>query len=96
MNAHQWSFLSLDQALEDVVIFANNFTLPPDAPAASRVKAPDALHASKTPYVQYFSPVLSWTDVAKRWVFIGGSYPGVRAATLRQRNPETIFASWVS
>lgn len=50
MDAHQWSFLSLDQALEDVVTFANNFKLPSDAPAASRVKAPDALHASKTPY----------------------------------------------
>jgi hypothetical protein len=30
------------------------------------------------------------------WIFIGGSYPGVRAAMLRVRNPETIFASWAS
>lgn len=30
------------------------------------------------------------------WVFIGGSYPGARAAWIRKRNPETIFASWAS
>jgi hypothetical protein len=30
------------------------------------------------------------------WIVIGGSYPGVRAALLRARNPETIFASWAS
>jgi hypothetical protein len=30
------------------------------------------------------------------WIFIGGSYPGARAAMLRVRNPETIFASWAS
>ena len=30
------------------------------------------------------------------WVFIGGSYPGVRAAMIRKRNPETWFAGWAS
>jgi len=30
------------------------------------------------------------------WVFIGGSYPGIRAAMVRERNPETWFASWAS
>jgi Serine carboxypeptidase S28 len=30
------------------------------------------------------------------WVFIGGSYPGARAAMIRERNPETWFASWAS
>jgi len=30
------------------------------------------------------------------WIVVGGSYPGVRAALLRVRNPETIFASWAS
>ncbi|KAL0580902.1 hypothetical protein V5O48_001096 [Marasmius crinis-equi] len=30
------------------------------------------------------------------WVMIGGSYPGVRAAHLRVRNPEVIYASWAS
>lgn len=30
------------------------------------------------------------------WIVIGGSYSGIRAAYLRIRNPETIFASWAS
>ena len=30
------------------------------------------------------------------WIVIGGSYPGIRAAYLRIRNPETIFAAWSS
>ena len=30
------------------------------------------------------------------WVVIGASYPGVRAALLRVRNPEVVFASWSS
>jgi hypothetical protein len=60
-------------------VFASNFTLPADSPAARRLLSKDALQASKTP-----------------WIFIGGSYPGMRAALLRVRNPETIFASWAS
>jgi hypothetical protein len=72
LTGKQWSYLTFEQALEDVVQFANNFQLPTSAAAAKLVKSPDALHASKTP-----------------WVFVGGSYPGVRAATLRKRNPET-------
>jgi hypothetical protein len=69
----------ISQALEDVVLFANNFTLPSGSPAASRLLSKDALQAPKTP-----------------WIFIGGSYPGARAAMLRVRNPDTIFASWAS
>ena len=30
------------------------------------------------------------------WIFVGGSYSGVRAAFMRIRNPETIYASWSS
>lgn len=30
------------------------------------------------------------------WIVIGASYPGVRAALLRLRNPEVVFASWAS
>jgi hypothetical protein len=30
------------------------------------------------------------------WVWIGGSYPGIRAAIIRQRNPDVFFASWSS
>lgn len=30
------------------------------------------------------------------WVWLGGSYPGIRGAQLRIRNPETFFATWAS
>lgn len=75
----QWKYLTFDQALEDFVYFANNFTLPANSTASSKVSSPDGLKPSKTP-----------------WIFIGASYPGVRSAVLRVRNPEVIFASWAS
>jgi hypothetical protein len=76
-TAEQWSFLTVTQALEDVVFFASNFT--PPASAGVALAFPEALHAANAP-----------------WVFVGGSYPGVRAALLRVRSPGTIFASWAS
>ncbi|KAJ4424201.1 hypothetical protein N0V82_001067 [Gnomoniopsis sp. IMI 355080] len=33
---------------------------------------------------------------ATPWVWLGGSYPGIRGAQLRIRNPETFFATWAS
>jgi len=33
------------------------------------------------------------TPASTPWVFIGGSYPGTRAALVREKYPETIFAS---
>jgi hypothetical protein len=30
------------------------------------------------------------------WIFVGGSYPGLRAAYLRLRNPEVVYASYSS
>ncbi|KAM5544287.1 hypothetical protein V8D89_001947 [Ganoderma adspersum] len=84
-TAEQWQFLTTDQALEDVVYFANRFTLPSVRfDAANASSGPDVaprnpLHPSNTP-----------------WVWLGGSYPGVRGALLRVRNPETIFAVWAS
>lgn len=84
-TAEQWQFLTTDQALEDVVFFANRFTLPSvrfDSVNASSVPdmiSRNPLHPSNTP-----------------WVWLGGSYPGVRGALLRVRNPETIFAVWAS
>lgn len=30
------------------------------------------------------------------WVWLGGSYPGIRGAQLRVRNPETFYATWAS
>ncbi|KAK7689248.1 hypothetical protein QCA50_007939 [Cerrena zonata] len=72
-TADQWQFLTTEQALEDVVYFANRFTHPNTK--FNKV----SLHPSQTP-----------------WIWIGGSYPGIRGALMRVRNPEVIFASWSS
>lgn len=40
-----------------------------------------------------------WSTLAPSntpWIFIGGSYPGNRAAWIRIRNPDIIYASWSS
>ncbi|KAF9787086.1 peptidase S28 [Thelephora terrestris] len=71
----QWQFHTVEQALEDVIYFAQRFSFP----------HPDSRTASYRPYPS-----------TTPWIFIGGSYPGIRAAFLRIRNPETIFASWAS
>jgi len=33
------------------------------------------------------------TPASTPWVFLGASYPGIRAALVREKYPETIFAS---
>ncbi|KAK5123862.1 hypothetical protein LTR85_002058 [Meristemomyces frigidus] len=30
------------------------------------------------------------------WIWLGGSYPGIRGAHMRVRNPETFYATWAS
>jgi len=40
-----------------------------------------------------------WSLLAPRktpWVWLGGSYPGIRGAQMRVRNPDTFFATWAS
>jgi len=69
--ATYFQYLTFEQALEDVAVFAKNFTL---------LTQPN----------QDFRP----NNVP--WVFVGGSYPGVRAAYIRLRNPEVIYASLAS
>lgn len=76
-TAEQWQFLTTEQALEDVVYFAEHFTLPLSV-QAQNLSAAD-LNPVRTP-----------------WVWLGGSYPGIRGALLRVRNPTTIFAVWAS
>ncbi|KAF9268246.1 peptidase S28 [Marasmius fiardii PR-910] len=86
VNSHtspdQWKFLTTEQALEDVVFFSDSFR-----------KSSDNLTAT-TGLLNPFELPLHPSVVP--WVFLGGSYPGVRAAHLRVRNPEVIFASWAS
>ncbi|KAL5513466.1 hypothetical protein ACEPAH_3865 [Sanghuangporus vaninii] len=72
-TADQWKFLTTEQALEDVVFFANSF------PTMSDDSTRPAIHPSVTP-----------------WIWLGGSYPGVRGTFMRIRNPEVIFATWAS
>lgn len=50
---------------------------------ANNFDAPAGINASLAPNV---TP----------WVWLGGSYPGIRGAQLRIRNPETFFATWAS
>ncbi|KAF8959584.1 peptidase S28 [Flammula alnicola] len=83
-TAGQWQFLTTEQALEDVVFFANSFAHAGSRPLSNSSDTSDPLlsfpvHPSKTP-----------------WVMLGGSYPGIRSALMRIRNPEIIFASWAS
>ncbi|KAI9754082.1 MAG: hypothetical protein M4579_004865 [Chaenotheca gracillima] len=67
----QLQYLTTEQALADVPVFANNF---------SRKNFPDVDFSPKT------TP----------WIFIGGSYPGMRAAFMRKFYPDTIYASYAS
>ncbi|KAF7317945.1 Peptidase S28 [Mycena kentingensis (nom. inval.)] len=71
-TAAEWAYLNTEQALEDVVFFANSF---PKHGSHSGLP----IHPSVVP-----------------WIFLGGSYPGMRAAFLRKRNPEIVFAAWAS
>ena len=38
----------------------------------------------------------SLTSNSTPWIFVGGSYAGVRAAMIRQRNPDVFLASWAA
>ncbi|KAF2162031.1 hypothetical protein M409DRAFT_27411 [Zasmidium cellare ATCC 36951] len=69
-----YQYLTVDQALEDVVYTSKH----PNFPGYSQAEL-DALSSGKTP-----------------WIFVGGSYAGARAAWIRVRSPEAIYASWSS
>uniref|UniRef100_A0A8H7XUA3 Serine carboxypeptidase S28-domain-containing protein n=1 Tax=Psilocybe cubensis TaxID=181762 RepID=A0A8H7XUA3_PSICU len=94
-TVEQWQFLNTEQALEDIVFFANSFP-------GQKVKAAPFSNASTVPPssppppppppLQKFPVHPSTTP----WIMLGGSYPGIRSALMRIRNPDTIFASWAS
>lgn len=48
------------------------------------------------PGAKYKSLKKSLTADKTPWIWIGGSYPGSRAAWIRIRNPGTFYASWAS
>ncbi|EOD43873.1 putative serine family protein [Neofusicoccum parvum UCRNP2] len=64
-------YLTVEQALADVAVFASNFT---------RDNYED----------------VDLTPASTPWIFIGGSYPGIRAALMRELYPEIIYASYAS
>ncbi|KIJ30722.1 hypothetical protein M422DRAFT_267663 [Sphaerobolus stellatus SS14] len=55
----------------------------------------DVVYFSNNLNVKGLDSALLKPNVAP-WVWVGGSYPGVRGALLRQRNPSIIHAAWVS
>ena len=69
--ASTFQYLTSEQALADVVQFADQF---------SRSSLSD----------------VDLTPKGTPWVFLGGSYPGMRAAFIRNQYPETIHASFAS
>ncbi|KAJ9134307.1 Peptidase S28 [Pleurostoma richardsiae] len=78
-----YEYLTVEQALEDVVFFAQN-------------------HFNKT-QLNVNNTVLSGVNATQHldpyhtpWIWVGGSYPGMRGAWLRLRNPEVIYATWAS
>jgi hypothetical protein len=78
--------LNTEQALEDFIFFADSFrkTSSTDDEALSQHE------------IENDPLVLPVHPSGTPWIFLGGSYPGVRAAFLRIRNPEVVFASWAS
>ncbi|KAL5119384.1 hypothetical protein ACEQ8H_002653 [Pleosporales sp. CAS-2024a] len=70
--AEDFTFLTTEQSLADVHVFAQQFDLRDRGINSS-------LTPDKTP-----------------WVFVGGSYPGMRAAFMRNTYPNTIFAAYAS
>ncbi|XP_006461563.1 hypothetical protein AGABI2DRAFT_222358 [Agaricus bisporus var. bisporus H97] len=81
----QWQFLNTEQALEDFIFFANSFRK-----SSSDRQVPSKGDIRNDPLALPVHP--SGTP----WVFLGGSYPGIRAAHLRIRNPEVVYAAWAS
>ncbi|KPM35925.1 hypothetical protein AK830_g10656 [Neonectria ditissima] len=77
-GASGYEYLTADQAIEDVVYFANNFN-------KTTLSLNDVVQDTKN-LDPYHTP----------WIFIGGSYPGMRAAWARLMHPEVFYASWAS
>ncbi|KAF3933763.1 hypothetical protein ABW19_dt0208639 [Dactylella cylindrospora] len=50
--------------------------------------------AEKFELANYTSSELDLTPKGTPWIFVGGSYPGMRATFLRQKYPNTVFAAY--
>ncbi|KAJ7623506.1 peptidase S28 [Roridomyces roridus] len=93
-TAAQWKFLTTEQALEGALVPSPLYLL---QSLLDVVFFADSFPTSAHPLANSSSVnALPIHPSTVPWIFLGGSYPGVRGALLRQRNPSTIFASWAS
>lgn len=101
-TTEEWKFLTTEQSLEDVVFFANAFAKAGNTSLGSEslvtdkfTSGPNDLNTSD-PLTTTDPLTLPLNPSTTPWIFLGGSYPGIRAALLRTRNPEVVFAAWAS
>ncbi|KAF8435208.1 serine carboxypeptidase S28-domain-containing protein [Terfezia claveryi] len=85
-TSEQLRWLTTEQALEDFAVFANNFKWKVGGGGATYNNTVGGL----------VGKVVDLNPKRTPWVHVGGSYPGVRAAMLRDRYPETVFAAYAS
>ena len=81
-TSEQLRWLTTEQALKDFVVFANKFKW--------KIRGGGA--TSNNTVGGLIGKVVDLSPKRTPWVHVGGSYPGVRAAMLRDRYPETVFA----
>jgi hypothetical protein len=84
-GAAAYRYLTVEQALEDMVYFAKHFDKLKLGPG-NAVLGGTGCHGGTSG--------LSPDKTA--WIYIGGSYPGLRSALSRIRSPEIWFAAWSS
>jgi hypothetical protein len=82
-GAAEYKYLTTEQALEDVVYFAkNHFNKTQLGPGNTVLSGLNA--------TQFLDPYHT------PWIWVGGSYSGIRGAWMRLRNPEVFYAVWSS
>lgn len=81
-GAADYRYLTIEQALEDVVYLATEIF--------NKTQLANNTVLSGINATQLLDPYHT------PWVWVGGSYPGMRGAWLRLRNPEVIYAVWAS
>jgi len=81
-TSEQLRWLTTEQALKDFVVFANNFKWKIGGGGATCNKTVGGL----------LGKVADLNPKKTPWIHVGGSYPGTRAAMLRDKYPETVFA----
>ncbi|KAK1765193.1 serine carboxypeptidase S28-domain-containing protein [Phialemonium atrogriseum] len=78
-----YQYLTIEQALADVAYFAKE--------VFNKTKlGSDNTVLAGTDATQHLDPYHT------PWIWVGGSYPGNRAAWARIRNPEVVYAAWAS